>query len=63
VAEIYREKMSEFLRTRPLARRNHIVRVAVSDMADDGAALGAASLVLHAAYAPDTADLTRVPGA
>jgi hypothetical protein len=32
-------------------------------MADDGAALGAASLVLHAAYAPDTADLTRVPGA
>jgi hypothetical protein len=29
-------------------------------MADDGAALGAASLVLHAAYAPDTAHLTRV---
>ena len=60
VAEIYRDKMSEFLRSRPLARRNHIVRVAISDMADDGAALGAASLVLHAAYAPDTAHLTRV---
>jgi predicted NBD/HSP70 family sugar kinase len=60
VAEIYRAKMSEFLRSRPLARRNHIVRVAISDMADDGAALGAASLVLHAAYAPDTAHLTRV---
>ncbi len=60
VAEIYRDKMSEFLRSRPLARRNHIVRVEISDLADEGAALGAASLVLHAAYAPDTAHLTRV---
>jgi predicted NBD/HSP70 family sugar kinase len=58
VAEIYRDKMSEFLEARPLARRNHILRVAISDMANDGAALGAASLVLHANYAPDTAHLT-----
>jgi predicted NBD/HSP70 family sugar kinase len=60
VAEVYRDKMNEFLRSRPLARHNHIMRVAISDMADDGAALGAASLVLHAAYAPDTARLTHV---
>jgi predicted NBD/HSP70 family sugar kinase len=59
VADIYRDKMSEFLGSRPLARHNHVVRVAISDIADDGAALGAASLVLHAAYAPDTAHLTR----
>jgi hypothetical protein len=29
-------------------------------MANDGAALGAASLVLHANYAPSTADLISV---
>jgi hypothetical protein len=34
--------------------------VAISDMANDVAALGAASLVMHAAYAPDTAHLTSV---
>jgi predicted NBD/HSP70 family sugar kinase len=58
VAEIYRDKVSEFLRTRPLARKTHTMRVAISDMSSDGAALGAASLVLHAAFAPDTAHLT-----
>ena len=47
---------------RPLARKTHTLRVAISDMANDGAALGAASLVLHAAYAPNTADLVeRLP--
>jgi predicted NBD/HSP70 family sugar kinase len=60
VAEIYRDKMGQFLQSRPLARRNHVMRVEISDMADDGAALGAASLVLHAAYSPDTAYLTRI---
>jgi len=60
VAEIYRDKMTEFLQTRPLARKTHTMRVAISDMANDGAALGAASLVLHTAYAPNAAHLTRV---
>jgi len=60
VADIYREKVSEALRTRPLARKAHIVRVEISNMANDGAALGAASLVLHANYAPNTADLVSV---
>jgi predicted NBD/HSP70 family sugar kinase len=60
VAGIYRDRVEEFLTTRPLARKTHTVRVAVSDMAHDGAALGAASLVLHAAYAPNAADLTSV---
>lgn len=60
VADIYADKISEMLQTRPLARRAHTLRVAVSDMATNGAALGAASLVLHAAYAPNTADLTSV---
>jgi predicted NBD/HSP70 family sugar kinase len=60
VGEIYRDKMTEFLQSRPLARKTHTMRVEISDMANDGAALGAASLVLHAAYAPDAAYLTRV---
>ena len=60
VAEIYRDKMSEFLESRPLARKTHTLRVEISDMAGDGAALGAASLVLHATYAPDATHLTRV---
>ncbi len=60
VADIYKDKVTEMLQTRPLARKVHTMRVAISDMASDGAALGAASLVLHAAYAPNTADLTSV---
>jgi predicted NBD/HSP70 family sugar kinase len=60
VAEIYRDKMSEFLQSRPLARKTHTMRVEISDMAGDGAALGAASLVLHATYAPDAAHLTGI---
>jgi predicted NBD/HSP70 family sugar kinase len=60
VADMYREKVSEALRTRPLARKAHIVRVEISSMANEGAALGAASLVLHANYAPNTADLVSV---
>ncbi len=60
VAEIYKDKISEFLGSRPLARKTHTMRVEISDMANDGAALGAASLVLHDAYAPNTADLVNV---
>ena len=44
VAEIYKEKVTEFLASRPLARKTHTLEVAISDMANDGAALGAASL-------------------
>ena len=58
--DIYKDKVTEFLRSRPLARKTHTLRVAISDMANEGAALGAASLVLHAAYAPNTADLVSV---
>lgn len=60
VADIYRDKVAEYLQSRPLARKTHTVKVAVSEMAHDGAALGAASLVLHTAYAPDAAALTSV---
>jgi predicted NBD/HSP70 family sugar kinase len=60
VGEIYKDKVSEFLASRPLARKTHTMRVEISDMSNDGAALGAASLVLHAAYAPNTADLVSV---
>jgi len=57
VADIYREKVTEALRTLPLARKTHTLRVAISEMSSDGAALGAATLVLHANYAPNTAHL------
>jgi glucokinase-like ROK family protein len=60
VAEIYRDKMNEFLQSRPLARKTHIMQVAISDVANDGAALGAAALVLHATYAPDATHLTSI---
>jgi predicted NBD/HSP70 family sugar kinase len=57
VAQIYQQRVSELVSSRPLARKTHTMRVVISDMADAGAALGAASLVLHAAYSPSTADL------
>jgi predicted NBD/HSP70 family sugar kinase len=60
VADIYKDKVTEFLRSRPLARKTHTVRVAISEMGGDGAALGAAALVLHANYAPNTAHLVNV---
>ncbi len=60
VAPIYRDTISHFLEARPLARKTHTVRVAISDMASDGAVLGAASLVLHTAYAPNAAHLTTI---
>ncbi|HTW10066.1 MAG TPA: ROK family transcriptional regulator [Acidimicrobiales bacterium] len=58
VADIYLQRVCEALQTRPLARRVHTVRAAISAMASSGAALGAATLVLHTAFAPDTASLT-----
>lgn len=56
VGEIYREVIARALSTRPLARRLHAVRVDTSPIADDAAAIGAASLVFHATYAPRLGD-------
>ncbi|MGR6917063.1 ROK family transcriptional regulator [[Actinomadura] parvosata] len=52
VGEIYREVIARAVAERPLARRLHAVRVETSPIAADAAAIGAASLVFHATYAP-----------
>ncbi|MFC4111284.1 ROK family transcriptional regulator [Nonomuraea zeae] len=52
VGEIYREVIARAVSSRPLARRLHAVRVETSPIAADAAAIGAASLVFHATYAP-----------
>nr|SBO98313.1 Transcriptional regulator/sugar kinase [Nonomuraea gerenzanensis] len=52
VGEIYREVIARAVSERPLARRLHRVRVETSPIAADAAAIGAASLVFHATYAP-----------
>ncbi|MEV0621033.1 ROK family transcriptional regulator [Nonomuraea sp. NPDC050404] len=52
VGEIYREVIARAVAERPLARRLHTVRVETSPIAADAAAIGAASLVFHATYAP-----------
>ncbi|GAA4224978.1 putative NBD/HSP70 family sugar kinase [Streptosporangium album] len=48
----YRDMIAEAVATRALARRLHTVRVEISPIAADAAAIGAASLVFHATYAP-----------
>ncbi|GAA3796305.1 ROK family transcriptional regulator [Sphaerisporangium flaviroseum] len=52
VADIYHRVVAEAVATRPLARRLHSVQVETSPIAADAAAIGAASLVFHATYAP-----------
>ncbi|MFI6319487.1 hypothetical protein ACIBG8_18285 [Nonomuraea sp. NPDC050556] len=52
VGERYREAIDRAVGTRALARRLHAVRVETSPIAADAAAIGAASLVFHATYAP-----------
>ncbi|MFG1876024.1 ROK family transcriptional regulator [Sphaerisporangium sp. NPDC049003] len=52
VAGFYRQVIADAVATRPLARRLHTARVEVSPIAADAAAIGAASLVFHATYAP-----------
>ncbi|WP_188188189.1 ROK family transcriptional regulator [Nonomuraea sp. SYSU D8015] len=52
VGEIYREVIAQAVTDRALARRLHAVRVETSPIAADAAAIGAASLVFHATYAP-----------
>ncbi|MFD1538499.1 ROK family transcriptional regulator [Nonomuraea guangzhouensis] len=52
VAHVYHQVVSAAVATRPLARRLHTVQVELSPIAVDAAAIGAASLVFHATYAP-----------
>jgi len=52
VAHIYHRVVAEAVASRPLARRLHTVQVETSPIAADAAAIGAASLVFHATYAP-----------
>ncbi|MBA2893368.1 ROK family transcriptional regulator [Nonomuraea soli] len=59
VGEVYRAAISEAVAGRVLARRLHAVRVEVSPIAADAAAIGAASLVFHATYAPRIDALVR----
>ncbi|GAA3657749.1 ROK family transcriptional regulator [Nonomuraea antimicrobica] len=52
VGGLYREVIARAVAERPLARGLHAVRVETSPIAADAAAIGAASLVFHATYAP-----------
>ncbi|WP_248964399.1 ROK family transcriptional regulator [Sphaerisporangium perillae] len=52
VGHIYHQVIAEAVASRPLARRLHQVHVETSPIAADAAAIGAASLVFHATYAP-----------
>ncbi|MCG5214257.1 ROK family transcriptional regulator [Streptosporangium sp. KLBMP 9127] len=56
-AEIYRSTIAEAVASRAFTRRLRPAEVALSPIAADAAAIGAASLVFHAAYAPDPATL------
>ncbi|MGW4639446.1 ROK family protein [Sphaerisporangium sp. NPDC004334] len=52
IGHIYHQAIAAAVATRPLARRLHQVQVVTSPIAADAAAIGAASLVFHATYAP-----------
>jgi predicted NBD/HSP70 family sugar kinase len=60
VGEIYREAVAEALANRPIARRVHRVAVSLSPAGSDAAAIGAASLVFHRAFAPQLTTLLSV---
>ncbi|MFF5213370.1 ROK family transcriptional regulator [Streptosporangium sp. NPDC000396] len=51
-ATIYRQVIADAVATRAVTRRLHKVQVEISPIAADAAAIGAASLVFHATYAP-----------
>lgn len=51
-AGAFRDAMAEAVNTRAFNRRLHRVRVEIAPMGADAAAIGAASLVFHSAYAP-----------
>jgi predicted NBD/HSP70 family sugar kinase len=57
VGAIYRDAIAEALAHRPIARRVHRVSVALSPAGGGAAAVGAASLVFHHAFAPQLATL------
>lgn len=58
VGQTYRDVIARAVSSRALARRLHAVRVETSPVAD-AAAIGAASLVFHATYAPRIDTLIR----
>jgi predicted NBD/HSP70 family sugar kinase len=59
VGGIYREAVAREIASRAMTRLLHTVGVEVSPIAADAAAIGAASLVFHAAYAPRITTLLR----
>lgn len=59
VGQTYRDVIVRAVSTRALTRRLHAVRVETSPIAADAAAIGAASLVFHATYAPRIDTLLR----
>lgn len=60
VGHIYRRKIVEVLDDRILARTRRKVRVELSEAGEDAGAVGAASMVLHSAYAPRMTRLKAV---
>lgn len=52
VGGIYRDRMMLAVAKQSLARKVHQPRIEVSDIAENAGAIGAASLVLHVAFAP-----------
>lgn len=57
VGQIYRDAIAEALAARPIARHVHQVSVALSPAGGSAAAIGAASLVFHHAFAPQLTTL------
>lgn len=57
VGHIYRDRMVEAVAEYALSRKVRQPRIEVSDMAENAAAIGAASLVLHVAFAPALSQL------
>ncbi len=55
--ELYTSVIEEAVGSRPLARAQQSVAVTVSPIASDGAAVGAASLMLHEQFAPQLREL------
>ena len=53
----YRNAVERALTTRALARRIRTTRVEISPLGPDAAAVGGATLVLHAAYSPQVSEL------
>jgi predicted NBD/HSP70 family sugar kinase len=61
IGERFRSAVGRALATRTLARRIHTVRVELSPLGADAAVVGAAALVLYAAYSPQVSELLSLP--